>query len=341
MSKKTVLFYSSVKFLEDFNTQGFYREDIMILKRIGYNVVCTNKLNDFLHLDYDMAFLYFYKKSTLAAIIANLIRGKKVYFTGGIDDLSEELKASFLRKLIFRFLFLFCYIFSTKINIVSDTDFKNAVNQINYFKLKSNKISLFPHSYKFSRSQYNQVFKSDNFVTVCWMSTIGNVQRKGLDKALDFFSYVYDSMPDSKFYIIGTIGEGTDYLKSLDVYEKVKDRVIFTGFINENKKNNILNNSRYYLQFSDYEGFGIAALEANQFKCFVFHSGSGGFLNSTDIFGSKINFDNGLNKSFIEDLFNNFNYLENLSNFNLRYESFLKKFSSEQRMQNLKKLLNE
>ena len=55
----------------------------------------------------------------------------------------------------------------------------------------------------------------------------------------------------------------------------------------------------------------------------------------------KINFDNGLNKSFIEDLFNNFNYLENLSNFNLRYESFLKKFSSEQRMQNLKKLLNE
>ena len=341
MIKKTVLFYSSVKSLEEFDTQGFYSEDTKILKGIGYEVVCTNKLTDFFYLNYDIAFLYFYKKSAFAAIIANLIRGKMVFFTGGIDDLSDKMKFSFYRKLTYRFLFLLSYMFSTKINIVSESDFKNALNLICYFRLKPHKISFFPHSYKFQSFQLSSASKSNNFVTVCWMSTVGNVKRKGLDNSLIFFSYVSNFLPDSNLYIVGKIGKGTDYLKSLDIYEKIKDRVIFTGYLDENKKNNLLNSSRFYLQFSNYEGFGLAALEANFFKCFIFHSGSGGFLNSIDIWGRQINLDTELNKQFIVDIFKNLNYFEELSFFNQRYESFVKKFSSEQRMKNFKILLYE
>jgi glycosyltransferase involved in cell wall biosynthesis len=338
---KIILFYSSVKSLDEFERQGFYVEDLRLLNESGCKVIYTNKLIDFLKFNYDIAFLYFYKKATIAAFFARIIKFRKVYFTGGIDDLSEKMKISFCRKLIFKFLFLLCYIFSHKINIVSTSDFNNAVSILKFFRIKPFKIMLFPHSFPILNYQFNCDNKANDFISICWMSTIGNVKRKGLDKALVFFSSIYDILPDSKFYIVGSLGEGADYLKSLDVYEKIKNRVIFTGFLEEQQKNNLLCLSRFYIQFSNYEGFGLAALEANLFKCFIFHSGSGGFLNSNDIWGREISMTTQFDKDSILAIFNGINYFEELEQFNKRFDSFVTNFSSENRLENLKILINE
>ena len=327
-----------MKSLDDFYVQGFYHEDIRLLKNLGYEVVLTNKLYHFFFLKYDIAFLYFYKKSFFSAFIARLIRHKKVFFTGGIDDLSNELEASSLRKLIYTLFFLMCYLLSNGINVVSASDYKNVSSILLRYNIKSKKVFCFPHSYTINNLDLNLSSKKNNFVSICWMSTVGNVKRKGLDKALIFFSNMYDIYPDSKFYIIGTIGEGTEYLKGMEVYPKIKDRVFFTGFLDENKKNNFLYQAKFYLQFSKYEGFGLAALEANLFKCFILHSGSGGFLNSIDIWGKEINI---LNKNVVTKFFNDFNYSNEFHSFNLRYHLFMNKFSSEERMNSLKMLLNE
>ncbi len=335
---ETILFYSSVNNLIDFEIQGFYREDVGLLKRLGYQVVCTNKLMDFLTLEYDVAFLYFYKKAAIAAFFAR-IKYKKVYFTGGVDDLAESMEISFFRKVLFKFLFVICYFFSHKINIVSLSDYDNVLRILKLIKINSLKILNFPHSTAILNLTLNCEFKTNDFISICWMSTIGNVKRKGLDKALVFFSSIYDISPDSKFYIVGTLGDGSDYLKSLDVYQRIKDRVVFTGFITDQAKSSLLCSSAYYIQFSNYEGFGLAALEANFHKCFIFHSGSGGFLISNDIWGKEINMSTQLDKEGVALVIEELNYIEELRQFNFRFDSFVSKYSSENRLNNFKKML--
>ena len=76
MSKK-VLFYSSVNDKKLFNTQYFYKTDIMLLKKLGYHVKTSNKISDFIYFwKYDIAFIYFYKYGFFAALIARLFLKK-------------------------------------------------------------------------------------------------------------------------------------------------------------------------------------------------------------------------------------------------------------------------
>lgn len=133
-----VLFFSSVSDLKDFDTQGFYIEDITILKNLGYEVICTNKILDFITSDYKIAFLYFYKWSLFPSIFARL-RFKKVYYTGGIDDLSIKVQSNFFKRLIYRFLFLANFLFASKVNIVSETDYINALSLLSKVGISSKK----------------------------------------------------------------------------------------------------------------------------------------------------------------------------------------------------------
>jgi glycosyltransferase involved in cell wall biosynthesis len=134
------------------------------------------------------------------------------------------------------------------------------------------------------------------------------------------------------------LGDGVEYLKNLDYFEEIKDRVIFTGFINDSEKNKLLTLSRFYLQFSNYEGFGLAALEANLFKCFVFHSGSGGFLKTDDIWGKQILIDDNVN---IFNLFKQIDFKLEEDLFDFRYNSLVEKYSRYERMLNIKNMIYE
>jgi len=340
MRDNVVLFYSSVKNIEEFHVQRFYAVDIEILKELGYNVILTNRIFDFVRLKYDIAFLYFHKWSVFPAIFAKL-KSKNVFITGGADDISDNLTHGFLKKIFIKLLFVTCYIFAKKINIVSESDLFNARAVLANFLLKGNKLIYFPHSYSDDFITFEDQQKNPDYFSICWMSTIGNVKRKGLDKALEFFSKISEFDKKGLFYIIGTIGEGTDYLKTLECYEKVKNRVVFTGYLSEDEKNAILKSSMFCLQLSQYEGFGLAALEANFFKCFIFHSGSGGFLSSSDIWGKKIDIGKNFTNELIETELKNFNYFSELSEFDKRYNYFTEKHSKNSRKNNLQNILNE
>ena len=107
MIKKRVLFYSSVKDIELFQIQRFYSVDIALLVNLGYEVSITNHIGKFcLFWKYDIAFLYFYKWALLPAILAKIF-SKKVYFTGGIDQLEESItsKIEFFSQYCFSTIF--------------------------------------------------------------------------------------------------------------------------------------------------------------------------------------------------------------------------------------------
>jgi glycosyltransferase involved in cell wall biosynthesis len=333
-----VLFYSSVADIKDFKRQGFYVEDTTILESLGYEVRCTNNIFEFLLSDYQIAFLYFYKWSVIPALIARL-KSRRVFFTGGIDDLSDKIVTSILKRFIFKLLFIFNYLLANKINIISESDFLNVSTVLNAFRINvtSSKILVFPHSVQVNFNSNNSSIKVNHtFCSVCWMSTKGNVIRKGLDKAMKFFYLYCQYHPNSLFYVIGRVGEGTEYIKSLPYYKSVAQNVIFTDFLSDEQKFEILSSSIFYFQLSNYEGFGIAALEANLCKCFVLHSGSGGYLSSPDIWGAKV-IESG---KFNTELAHYFDYKEEISLYNQRYKNLSDKYSRKLRAKNINEMLS-
>lgn len=274
-----MIFYSSVKSKSLFLTQKFYQIDIDILKRMGYEVILSNRIADaFQFWKYDVAFAYFFRYSFFFGLVARLF-GKQIFFTGGIDALDIEyagVRAYNIQKLFFRL----CYMVATKCIIVSKTD----LNHIEEFiGTKAKKLAYSEHTIDTNAfCDTHLVDKEPNFCTIGWMGDKENVRRKGIDKAICLFSLIKNrpEFRHSKFYIMGKIGEGTRVLEDLIKELHLEDSVIITGEVSEQKKIQTLKNCMYYFQLSHYEGFGIAALEALIAGCIIIHSGKGGLSNS-------------------------------------------------------------
>ena len=299
--KQRVLFYSSVASMEYFSTQKFYVNDINILQDLDYHVILSNRILDALRFwRYDFVFAYFYRKSFFVAFIAKLC-GRRTYFTGGIDDLNRDYASSW-RYFIQKFFFKLCYYISESCIIVSDADLANIMRF--FHKKKYNHISFSEHSI-----DTNKFIASDPkysyFTTIVWMDNIGNVIRKGVDKAIYVFYELkkYEEFRNYKFVIIGKNGAGTEYLTDIVAQLNLADDVIFTGNISEDKKINYLKKSRYYFQLSLYEGFGLAALEALCAGNILIHSGKGGlgnpiYKNNSILFDLNADFDVECNKLY-------------------------------------------
>lgn len=295
MRNKRILFYSSVKYKELFEIQRFYHIDIELLRNLGYEVYLSNQISDFFCFwKYDFSFIYFYKIGLFPAIISRLF-GKRVFFTGGIDDLELGVR-SYQKYNIQKYFFKLCYFFSTKCILVSKTD------EINVMKIFNGKLPkrtcLSFHTIDIEKFHLDDLSKKENiFSTIAWMENIENVYRKGIDKSLELFKKLseMDEYANYKFFIIGRLGGGSDYLKSLCEKLKIEDKVIFTGSINEDSKIEILKRSKFYFQLSLYEGFGIAALEALTAKNIVIHSGNGGLKDVIMNYGIKVDIESSIN----------------------------------------------
>lgn len=308
-----VLFFSSVKDVNLLRVTGFYSTDIRILNDLGYNVKLSCSFWDFLKFwQYDIAFIYFWSKGLIPAVIGKLFF-KKVMFTGGIDRLDRIYNRSFLDYTIRKLVFKLCSVFSDANIIVSKSDLKN----IYATGFDVDRISYVPHVIDFEKYSYNANSKDDIITTVVWMEDKENVIRKGVDKLL----YVFGEYAkiNNKFIvkIIGSIGEGTSYLIGIAKELGIEDRVIFTGRICEAEKIKILKESKFYFQLSLYEGFGIAAIEALAAGNIVIHSGRGGLgeaigsrgvlIEDIDAYRdialmvNKINDNYGAHSVFIED----------------------------------------
>lgn len=276
--KNRMIFYSSVESKSLFQTQRFYQVDIEILQRMGYDVILSNNVLDaFKFWKYDLAFAYFFRYSFFFSIIARLF-GKKIYLTGGIDALERSYvgeKAYKIQKLFFKL----CYIFATKCIIVSKTDLAH-VEEI----VGKNAKKLVYSEHTIETSAFNGGAleqKSSDFCTIGWMGNKGNVQRKGIDRAIYLFSLLkkFPQFSNSKFFLMGKRGEGTNYLESLIKLYELNDDVIITGEVSEETKIEILKKCQYYFQLSHYEGFGVACLEALIAGDVIIHSGKGGLAN--------------------------------------------------------------
>lgn len=98
------------------------------------------------------------------------------------------------------------------------------------------------------------------------------VKRKGFD----FFIKTIAKLPENVCGII--IGDGPEekYLKDLVNDLEISSRVIFTGFVDQNKKFQYLQNSDIFFLSSIHEGFGIVLQEAMQVGLPIIATDNGG-----------------------------------------------------------------
>lgn len=337
--KNRVIFYSSVINKELFHIQRFYHIDIELIKNLGYSVYESNKILDFCFFwKYDIAFIYFYRFGLFPAILSKLFF-RKVYFTGGIDNL-EQSNTTHKDYILQKIFFKLCYVFSDKCILVSSSD-ENNVKKIYNGKLpKKNRFSF--HTIDIENFAIPNLFRKENiFTTIVWMESISNVQRKGVDKALIVFKYLIEKeeFADAKFYIIGKKGIGSDYLIKICIELKIVDNVIFTGSVDEKFKIDILSRSKYYFQLSTFEGFGIAAIEALASKNIVIHSGKGGLKETMRDFGIKIDIQIEIEKQidYIYDQLINFDTLK----LTIAQKHVRDNYSNIKRQEDFKKIFKE
>ncbi|WP_119328668.1 glycosyltransferase family 4 protein [Cysteiniphilum halobium] len=272
---KRVLFYANHKNTENF-LRGYYQNDIQALSIAGYEVIITNKVRDALKWSqYDCLVPYFWTFSVFAAIIAKIL-GKKVVFNGAIADFSCDQKIYKVKVInyLVRIFFKLGYHFSDKTMAMSNAELLHMKKLIkNHEKLVYSPLS---SDLVGSTYQSDEIERKHNFITISWMGDDYTPIRKGVDKLLYFMREYLKLMPEAKAYIIGTPGEGTIYLKRIIAELGLEKSVCFTGVVDEDKKLEYLKSNLFYWQVSEYEGFGVAALEALASGSTVIHSNRGG-----------------------------------------------------------------
>lgn len=277
-----IILYSSVKKKEDFFSSKFYIDDFKILEGLGLKVFFSNNIFDFLYFkNYDKVLIYFYTKGFFVGLISKFF-GKRVFYTGGMDYINES---KFLT--IPNIFLALCYVVSNNIFVVSKSDLYRASKVLKRFKICGKKLIYNSHYINLREVECfnkNCNFFEDNnissndilFTTICWRGVSENVYRKGLDLCLYVLKELVNINPQYKLIIIGDSGQGDLIINKLIRDLKLSNNVIITGRIDNDTKYYLLSKSKYYLQFSRYEGFGLAVLEAIASNCLVVHSNRGG-----------------------------------------------------------------
>ena len=109
---------------------------------------------------------------------------------------------------------------------------------------------------KFKKIKNNNNFKNKQIITF-----IGEIRRmKRIDDLIEIYSSIKDIYPKSKFYVIGKYN--TKYASNMII--KNPD-IIFSGYIDANKKNELLKKSSFLVSCSVKEGWGLTITEANKY----------------------------------------------------------------------------
>lgn len=314
---KRVLFYSSVKTKKMFSIQSYYRNDIQILRDLGFKVLLSNSVFDYMRFwKYDIGFFYFYRYSAVGALFSKLFRKKNV-FTGGIDYLEPSFATPNqcrLQKIFFKI----CNVLSDANIIVSTTDYEN-IKKIYNGKIPR-KCSISFHVIDWEKFKYTGESKQKVVTTIAWMVNRDNVYRKGVDKTIKAFSIFKKKFPEYRLIIAGPPGEGSKEVVALISQLNLEDAVEYRGTISEEEKVNLLKHSLIYSQLSIYEGFGIAAIEALAAGCILVHSGKGGLKDAVGNNGYVVNIgdENEIVEAYVK-VASNILDLENIRNKGMKY----------------------
>ncbi len=266
--------------------QGFYAAEVDGLRAHPYvrSVVTTNDLREVRQAKVDGIVSYFYSHTAAVAAIGRA-RGIPVVATGGGEQLLRDPATSARTYAVRLSAFHACTLLTTCLLATSTADYERMLALARFGR---DRIMLSFHGvatveYADMRHfAYNRPPAS--LVTIAGLDTELNVKRKGVLEAVDLLACFYAHNPSASLTIIGR----TTCRAMVEAHATalgVAQHVRFAGYVTENEKLDLLHQSRFYVQLSEYEGFGIGALEALAHGCQVIHTNVGGLRDTIGDYG--------------------------------------------------------
>ena len=138
-------------------------------------------------------------------------------------------------------------------------------------EISKSKIKVIPNGFDFEKINEIELRNKPEPENELTLITVGTVwPRKGHHNVLSALPYILKKYPQAKYNIAGRLADLTkvnEYFKD----EKIKDHLNVTGQISNQELHKLLRQSDIFILLSesqingDFEGFGIAVLEANYF----------------------------------------------------------------------------
>jgi glycosyltransferase involved in cell wall biosynthesis len=98
---------------------------------------------------------------------------------------------------------------------------------------------------------------------VVWIGRV--THQKGTDYLLDTVAKLCHSDKNVKFVVAGT-GDQLPYLIDESARRRLSDKILFTGYLDQKRVRTLLSQADVFFMPSVSEPFGLAALEAAQFR---------------------------------------------------------------------------
>ncbi len=329
MKDNRVCLYSHVENKSVFKNVCFYRDDLIALERNYNQALATNSYVELIKFKPSLVVSYFFTWSLLVAFLGRFI-GFRVIIIGMGDQISPDVYNG-LRLLLCKITAFLCLLLSEKILVSCSNDKNNLYKLCFGFNFLKKKIRLenlvvVPFQYKETREHKN--FKA---LTICWLGNEKNLIRKGVDCSIRLIFLLRSIGINASLDIAGLDGPGKTIINKLIEEYQLKNYVNYIGFISESEKNALMSSHSVYLQLSDYEGFGMAALEALFSGMVVIHSNAGGLKDHigsngiiTDkqkIYDSNLNYIAKIYSSFLEHSIDQKYMLNEIEKYSIRRRS--------------------
>jgi glycosyltransferase involved in cell wall biosynthesis len=294
---------NNIKILYVSNTKASWdRNDLKLLskhfettdKYIGSLKSSFKSMNPFFILKYDIVFFWFASLSFFPILLVSwILRKKIVIIAGGFDvvKLPDIHYGAFLdpwpKKLLRKLMFFY----ADKVISVSYSNQKEAYENANVPRSKSVMIY---HGFKNPHWPLMSFKNRKNQIISIGVINNETYFRKGHINFLKLAKL----MPAWDFFLIGKISHDFKYLEE---FQKCRN-ISLPGFLPENDFNRFLNESKFYLQLSEHEGFGCSIVDAALMGCYPIVFDRYSMPEVVNGCGSIINFPdlNSVEKTIIE-----------------------------------------
>jgi len=138
---------------------------------------------------------------------------------------------------------------------------------LKYIKTGSNKIIVIPHGYsrKCTKSlSAIALAKADKRKQILYIGRIE--EKKNISNLIKAFKIFSEKHPDYKLILAGKPGHGFEESVNVSKRQGVKDKVKFIGYVNDERKYELLSESSCLVLVSKEEGFGFPILEGFDFE---------------------------------------------------------------------------
>lgn len=206
-------------------------------------VIKNNNIDLIYHLSYNTGLI---KQKVPTVVIPHDIKAVAHRKLVGIS-------VPFYKYLIYRFVYYIDFKNCKGIIAISDVDKKEIAQ---YYPAYANKIHKIYNPIDISlpckrRENIENVIVAINL----------QFHHKNIITLIRAFEAIADQT-DVNLILIGNVPKRVEYLKEYVIKHNLQKRVIFTGFISEKKRNDILKSCKLYINPTLYEGFGMTAIEA-------------------------------------------------------------------------------